>query len=256
MKCADFANAFGLTCEQIKNDLSYLQTTMTDPFGGNLIGFYAQDLNHDRIRLSDNADTLFSAMCAGIKPTTKRGQSLAIAAEKKGVNLSDHGELHLTFHSKDIGFYVARFIEAMLYIGTYCESWLPTERQDKDSLFEKNVREELRAAFPGQVKTDYEITGASGNQLKFNFAIAPETPQGRIIQVIPIHGNKHYWPTIYSIVGKMMDVKNIRPNLNRYVIIENSKTVETARAGTIISECANVIQYNQKGNLKEQLIAC
>lgn len=255
MKCVDFAGAFGLTCEQIKDDLTYLQTPMVDTFGGRMFGFYAQDLSHDRIRLSDNADTLFSAMCAGVRPSNRRGISLAEAAEQRGVTLSDDGELHLTFPRKDLGFYVARFIEAMLSISASCENWLPVER--KASTFEKHIRKELKKAFPGQVKTDYEMTGASGNQLRFNFAIAPETDHGRLIQIIPArpHGDRHYWPSVYSIAGKMMDVRNIRPNLGRFVIIENSETIETARAGTVIAECASVIQYSCEGNLRQQLMA-
>lgn len=251
MKCADFADAFGLTCRPVSAGLVYLQTAMADGFSGQLFGFYAQELGRGLLRLSDNADTLFTAMCAGVKPTAARGKSLAEAARRRGVTLSDGGELHLTCPEGQAGYYIARFVETMLSVSTNCEQWLPAERQQ--SPFEKQVRKELRDTFKKRLKADYEITGASGNQLRFSFAIDADTNNGRLIQVIPAHNEKPYWPTVYGTVGKMLDVRNIRPTFNRFVIIENLGTAEIAQAGAVIAQCANVIHYGRSGSLEHQL---
>lgn len=251
MKCVDFAGAFGLTCKPVSTGLIYLQTPMADSVSGRLFGFFVQELGRGLLRFSDNADTLFNVMCAGVRPTNARGKNLADVAQRRGVTLSEMGELHLTCPEGQADFHIARFVETMLSVSASCEQWLPVERGV--SKFEKQIRAELRAAFPKQLKPNFEITGASGNQLKFNFAIAPDTQQGSLIQLIPAQGDKHYWPTIYSTVGKMVDVKNIRPGLRRFVIIENSETVETARAGSVIAQFANIIHYDAPGSLAHQL---
>lgn len=251
MKCVDFAGAFGLTCKPVSAGLIYLQTPMADSVSGRLFGFFVQELGRGLLRFSDNADTLFNIMCAGVRPSSARGRNLADVAHRRGVTLSDGGELHLTCPEGQAGFYIARFVETMLSVSASCEQWLPVEKGV--SKFEKQVRAELKAAFPKELKTNFEIIGASGNQLKFNFAIAPDTNHGSLIQLIPAQGDRHYWPTIYSTVGKMVDVKNIRPGLRRFAIIEDSETVETARAGSVIAQFANVIHYGAPGNLGHQL---
>lgn len=251
MKCVDLAGAFGLTCKPVSAGLIYLQTPMADSVSGRLFGFFVQELGRGLLRFSDNADTLFNVMCAGVRPNNSRGEILSNVALRRGVTLSEGGELHLTCAEGQAGFYIARFVETMLSVSASCEQWLPVDR--KPSKFEKQVRAELKAAFPKQLKPNFEITGASGNQLKFNFAISPDTEQGSLIQLIPAKGDKHYWPTIYSTVGKMVDVKNIRPGLRRFVIIEDSESVETARAGSVIAQFANIIHYSAPGSLGHQL---
>lgn len=251
MNCAELGNALAMTCVPVKDDLFYMESSITVPYDGNLIGAYVQDVGRGRVRISDNADTLFHAMTIGVAPSATRGKRLATIAAEHHVQLSEAGELFVACDESDAPFYLSRLVEAAIAISYACTHWQPAA----ESKFERVVSQALRAQFPRGVKRSYEIRGASGHQLKFPFAIVSETAAPQVIQPISASGDSPYWPSVYHTLGKMIDLKNAVPAARRVVVLEPTDEAEMSKAATALSECATVIVFSTPKRLAEALQA-
>lgn len=82
MNYTHITEAFGLACTHINSGLVYLESPISLSFDGTLIGAYVQDIGQGRVRITDNADTLFHAMTMGVSPNANKAAKLAsIAAD-------------------------------------------------------------------------------------------------------------------------------------------------------------------------------
>lgn len=251
MNCAELGNALAMTCVPVTDDVVYMESHVTVPYDGNLIGAYVQDIGRGRVRISDNADTLFHAMTVGIQPTAQRGKRLASIALENHVELSSAGEIFVACDRENAAFYLTQIIDAAAAISYACSQWQATS----ESRFDRIVSTALRQSFRGKVKRNFTITGASGHQLKFPFAIGIESADAQVIQTISAVGDTPYWPSVYQALGKMIDVKNAVPGLRRTVIFEEAAANEIAKASSALAECASVLVYRSPEQLTKALKA-
>ncbi|WP_165676943.1 DUF1828 domain-containing protein [Metapseudomonas otitidis] len=228
-----------------------MESHITLPYDGNLIGAYVQDIGRGRVRISDNADTLFHAMSVGVAPSSGRGKRLATLATEHFVQLSESGELFVACDIKEAPFYLARFLEAAASISNACNQWHTVA----ESKFEGVIRRALGASFPRQVKRGFQVRGASGHQLKFPFALDAESSSPQVIQPISAQGDHPFWPSVYHALGKMIDLKNAVPSIRRVVVMEATNELEISKAATALAECASVIVFSTPEKLARALKA-
>ncbi|MBL7231652.1 MULTISPECIES: DUF1828 domain-containing protein [Pseudomonas] len=228
-----------------------MESHVSVPYDGNLIGAYVQDIGRGRVRISDNADTLFHAMTVGIQPTAARGRKLAAIAMENHVQLSDDGEIFVACDQAEAPFYLTQIIDAATAISHHCGQW----EASGESRFESLISAALRKTFPGKVKRNYSITGASGHQLKFPFAIDVDKAEIQVVQTISAVGGTPYWPSVYQALGKMIDIKNAIPGIRRTVIFEEAAANEIAKASAALAECASVLIYTSPAQLTSALRA-
>lgn len=117
------SSLFNLDCKQLKEELFYIQSPMTLAFDGSHLGAYLEDLGNNRYRISDNAETLFIAMAAGIKLTNKRSQELKQHFQNREPGLSPQGELFVVAELDELTYYLARFFDAQALIGCLVANW-------------------------------------------------------------------------------------------------------------------------------------
>lgn len=251
MNCAELGNALALTCVPVNEGLVYMESHVAVPYDGNLIGAYVEDIGRGRVRISDNADTLFHAMTVGIQPTAARGRRLATIATDNHVQLSEDGELFVACDEQDAHFYLAQLIDAAAAISYACGHWQVTS----ESRFERIVSSALKQSFPDKVKRNFTVTGASGHQLKFPFALGIDTPDIQVVQTISAAGEAPHWPSVYQALGKMIDIKNAIPNIRRTVILEQAPANEISKAASALAECASVVIYSSPAQLTQALRA-
>ncbi|WP_349616950.1 DUF1828 domain-containing protein [Azotobacter salinestris] len=251
MNCTELGNALALTCVPVNESVVYMESHITVPYDGNLIGAYVEDIGRGRVRISDNADTLFHAMVVGVQPTAARGRRLAAIAADNHVQLSDDGELFVACDKENAPFYLAQLIDAAAAISYACGQW----QAAGESRFERVVSSALKQSFTGKVKRNFTITGASGHQLKFPFAIDVDTPQVQVVQTISAISGAPHWPSVYQALGKMVDIKNAIPGIRRTVIIEEAAANELSKAASALAECASVIIYSTPERLTQALRA-
>ncbi|WP_462382241.1 DUF1828 domain-containing protein [Pseudomonas sp. Marseille-QA0892] len=251
MNCVELGNALALTCVPVNDGLVYMESHVTVPYDGNLIGAYVEDIGRGRVRISDNADTLFHAMTVGIQPTAARGRRLATIAADNHVQLSDDGELFVACDEQDAPFYLTQMIDAAAAISYACGQW----QAAGESRFERIVSTALKQAFPGKVKRNFTLTGASGHQLKFPFALGVDTADVQVVQTISATADAPHWPSVYQALGKMIDIKNAIPGIRRTVVLEQAQANEISKAASALAECASVVIFSTPARLTEALQA-
>ncbi|HBO5216176.1 DUF1828 domain-containing protein [Pseudomonas aeruginosa] len=251
MNCTLIGAQLGFKCKPVADGLFYLESPLTLPFDGNLIGAYIQDLGNGHVRISDNADTLFVAMTHGVKPTAEKGRKLADLVASSGLELSDSGEIFKACPEDQLGFYLARFIEAAEHVGFACNKMRPSPV----SRFDQVVGNALKAAFPKALKTDFKIIGASGHQLTLPFAIESSGGQPTLIQTVSTKDGKIDWSLVYRAVGKMLDIKNAHGGSLRRVILEPGDEEDNRKAATALADAASVIIYTGPKHLTAALAA-
>lgn len=251
MNCTLIGTQLGFNCKPVAEGLFYLESPLTLPFDGNLIGAYIQEMGNGQVRISDNADTLFAAITHGVKPNAEKGRKLAELVAASGLELSDNGEIFKACPESQLGFYLARFMEAAEHVGFACNKMRPTPV----SRFDQVVGGALKSAYAKKLKTDFKITGASGHQLTLPFAIEAENGQPTLIQTIAAKDGKVDWSLVYRAVGKMLDIKNAHINSKRRVILEPGDDDENRRAATALADAATVVIYTGAKHLLEDLAA-
>jgi hypothetical protein len=251
MNCTLIGAQLGFKCKPVADGLFYLESPLTLPFDGNLIGAYIQDIGNGHVRISDNADTLFVAMTHGVKPTAERGRKMAELVASSGMELSDQGEIFKACPESQLGFYLARFIEAAEYVGFACNKMRPSPM----SRFDQVVGSALKKAYPKNLKTDYKIIGASGHQLTLPFAIEVEGGKTALIQTVSNKDGKVDWSLVYRAVGKMLDIKNAHEDTARHVILEPGDEDDSRKAATALADAASVIIYAGPQHLVASLAA-
>lgn len=239
MNCTMISSQLGFKCKPVTDDVYYLESPLTLPFDGNLIGAYVQSLGGGKVRISDNADILFAAMTHGVKPTADKGRRLAELVSMRGLELSDDGEIFKTCQEDQLAFYLARFIEAASHVGFACDKLRPTPI----SRFDQIIERALKTAYPSRLRTDFRVVGASGHQLILPFALEQEGQEPVLIQTVSSKNGKVDWSTVYRSVGKMLDIKNAHAGSNRRVILELCDADENRKAATALADAAEVFFY-------------
>jgi len=251
MNCTLISSQLGFKCKPVTDDVFYLESPLTLAFDGNLIGAYVQNLGNGNVRISDNADTLFAAITHGVKPSAAKGKKLAGLVEMSGLELSDDGEIFKACREDQLAYYLARFIEAAEHVGFACNKLRPSPV----SRFDQVVATALRSAFPGSLRSDFHILGASGHQLTLPFALTGEDRETTLIQTIPTKQGKVDWSLVYRAVGKMLDIKNAHSNTRRKVVLEPGDEDESRKAATALADAAEIIIYTGPAHLIEALAA-
>lgn len=230
----------------------YVQSPLTLAFDGLLIGAYVQDIGRGLVRITDNADILFTAMTHGIAPNAKRAKTFGAIAQQSGLSLSENGELHTTCPADQAGFYVARFVEAASKIGNACDDQLVVPV----SKFERTVGAILAKRFKKRMRRQFSLVGASGHQLTFPFVLNPGTPSQMIIQTISAgRDGKPNWASIYGATGKMGDLKNSGDTTHRTVILQDGDPDAIQQATVALAENASIIIYTGDDDQLEYALA-
>jgi hypothetical protein len=251
MNCTVIGTQLGFTCKPVSDSVFYLESPISLAFDGNLIGAYVQNMGNGSFRISDNADTLFSAMTHGVRPTAAKGRKLAELVAMSGLDLSDDGEIFKACSEDQLPFYLARFIEAAEHVGFACNKLRPSPV----SRFDRVIETVLRSAYPSQLKTDFYIIGASGHQLTLPFALVDDSRETTLIQTIPTKNGKVDWSLVYRAVGKMLDIKNAHSDAHRAVILEPGDEGESRKAATALADAAEVLIYTGTDHLISALAA-
>lgn len=252
MNPLDTANLLNLQCKLICEGTFFLQSPLTQAFDSSCIGVYLQELQNNRYRLSDNADTLFNALTSGITSNPRRSRQLQDIIERNQVQLSEQGEIFSSCKQHELPWQLARMLDTLSCIGQVCSDWMPLPAETI-TRFDRQLGAALKARFEHQLKFSYCQHGASGHELSFPFALE-QNNNIRLIQTVASSKNKINWEKVYHTIGKMSDLRNASPHLPRYVVIEPAAdAAETQKAILALTDCAHVILYQNTDQLAAAL---
>lgn len=251
MNCAQIAPSFGFNCRPVNDDILFVESPISLAFDGRLIGAYVQSIGNGNIRISDNADTIFTALTHDISITANKAKKLSEIASSCGISLGENGELFASCKEDQVGFFLARLVEAAERIGFLCDGYRPSAL----SQFEKVIAKDLKYAFEKRIKRNHRLIGASGHQLEFPFVIDVDEFSPICIQTIALRDGKANWSSIYQTVGKMTDIKNATETIRRKVILEAGDEQANRQAAVALAENASVIIYTGRDALITALAA-
>lgn len=239
-------SVLGAQCQPVADGVIYASTPLAMPFYGNALGGYIQDLGNNRVRISDNADTLFEAITHGVKHSRDRALHIKELAKSFGMEFTDFGELAVVCSLDKVDYFFSRFIEASFALASSTLDWHPAHK--KSGAFRRAVSSILTREYKERLTKNVKVTGSSGHQLVFHFAIDSEKPEERLIQTISSSNSCVDWGVVYGTLGKLIDVSRVS-EAKRLVVIESVDGDELANASTLLSEKATVIPFTDDGSL-------
>lgn len=239
-------NVLGAQCQPVADGVIYASTSLAMPFYGRALGGYIQDLGNNRVRISDNADTLFEAITHGVKHSKDRELHIKELAKSFDMEFTDVGELAVVCSVDRVDYFFSRFLEASFALASNTLNWHPAHK--KTGAFKREIGSILTREYKERLKKNVKVTGSSGHQLIFHFAIDSEMPEEQLIQTISSSNSSVDWSVVYGTLGKMIDVSRVS-EAKRLVIIERADGEELASASTLLSTKATVIPFSNGSDL-------
>ena len=216
----------------------YLESNWAFPHDGTLIGAYIVATDDGHFRVTDDGDVVFNAAVAGAEVTRPRAARYRALAEGYGLMLDDDGIINTTCSLDELPYALARYMRAA---GAIAHASLKHRPRD-DERFERVIGTLLEAKFGKRVMRRPEVTGISGHQLRFPFALDFDGNNPALIQTISADDDKTQWKSVYEAGGKFSDIRSARPDLRLIAILESAK--DTEKAGRYFADVADVVVYD------------
>jgi len=222
---------------KLSDGSGYLESNWAFPSDGTLIGAYIVAAEDDRVRITDDGDTVFNAAVAGASITHSRASRYRAMAEGFGLTLGEDGVMSSTCNVDELPYVVARYMQAAAAIAQTSLKHRPKDNER----FERIIGTLLEAKFGRRVIRRPEVTGISGHQLRFPFGLDLNSSHPALIQTISADDDQTSWKLVYEAGGKFSDIRPARPDTRLIAILESAK--DTEKAGRYFADAADVVVY-------------
>lgn len=245
MNCSNLVEATGWVCAPTGRNafLAYAPVSLGDD--GQLASFYILNTSSDTFFLTDAHAAIMHAAEHGCKLNKARIKQVARTPGLRYAQIGEDGEITASGDLKNLKASLWDALRAMLAITNNELTWAPRIHQER---FTSKVGSTLRKNPTLEILSKPRLTGASGRQIEFPLGILVGDSFVRVIQTIGITATGQLdWNYIYQSFGKLNDLKNAssRTADNRLVVIEQgADRDEFAKAVTVLSETAKVIEYS------------
>lgn len=242
MNCTNLLENLGYTCAMRENGALRLWSPFTFDDGEHLALFLEPD-GKGQWRVTDHADTLMHASACGARITKARLDR--IRERSSDVNITEGGALAAIATLDSLPHVVAAVLNTAIAISHAEDAWRPKSR---DQRFIAAVGKELEAVAGQRLQRNVTVTGVSGHQIEFPFAI-DDTDAGRqFIQPVAYGDERMDWANVYKAHGKMFDLKSAgAEETQRIVVMEDIPgDAEVGKAITLLSYTAMVLLYNHR----------
>jgi hypothetical protein len=242
MICANLLQNFGYDCAPRPDGALRIWAPFTFDDGEHL-GVYVEPNGDGQWLVTDHADTLMHASAQGAELKSSRINLLR--KKFNAVDLSKGGEISIVSSEEDLPAAVTAVLNMAISITHLEDSWRPQVYEEK---FISTVGKELESVVGNKLHRKAIVTGVSGHQIEFPFAIDDPDAGRQYIQPVA-YGNDHVaWANVYKTHGKMSDIKSAgAEDKQRIVIIEDALSdAEIGKAITLLSLAATVLLYSHR----------
>lgn len=242
MNCATLLENLGYTCAQRQNGALRLWSPFTFDDGEHL-GLFLEPSGNGQWVVTDHADTLMHTSAHGAKLTRPRLDK--IKERFSTVRISEGGALVAVTDEDNLVHAVTDVLNTAIAISHAEESWRPKSREQK---FIAAVGQELEAVVGNKLLRKVTVTGVSGHQIEFPFAIDDPVAGRRLIQPVAYGDERVDWAGVYKASGKMLDLKSAgAEDGQRIVIVEDMPgDEELGKAATLLSYTAMVLLFSHR----------
>lgn len=243
MSYETLAATIGGTYRQLSPISGFISSPLVMPEDGAMLGAYLIEAAGNRVRITDDANTLYRATLHGVSHSQARAKQIEEIAKRHGMTLSNDGEISVTCMRDDAPYFLARYLEAIDRISFHCLGYRPKA----SSRFEKRVGQVLEDVYRARLVRAVSLVGASGHPLKFPFMIGAEGTRKSVIQPVAAKEGKVDWAGVYQAVGKFIDLKNSGPSdIKRIAVLEGMEDENIEKAKVALADTATVIVFRQR----------
>lgn len=242
MNCTDLLENLGYTCAPRQNGAARLWSPFTFDDGEHL-GLFLEPSDNGQWLVTDHADTLMHASAHGAKLTPSRLDK--IRAQFTEVKISEGGALIAVTGQDNLARTITEVLNTAIAISHAEESWRPKSHEQK---FIATVGQELEAVVGKRLLRSVSVSGVSGHQIEFPFAIDGAALGRQFIQPVAYGDERVDWSNVYKASGKMFDLKSAgAEDGQRIVIVEDDPDdEELGKAVTLLSYTSNVLLFSHR----------
>jgi len=242
MNCTNLLENMGYTCAPRQNGALRLWSPFTFNDGEHL-GLFLEPSDNGQWLVTDHADTLMHASAQGAKITTSRLNK--IRAQFGEVQISEGGALSAITGQDNLARTVTEVLNTAIAISHAEEYWKPKSREQK---FIDTVGKLLEDVAGDKLLRTVQVSGGSGHQIEFPFAIDNTEIGRQFIQPVAYGDERVDWGNVYKASGKMFDLKSAGAGEGQRVVIveDNPGDDELGKAVTLLSYNSNVLLFSHR----------
>lgn len=242
MNCANLLENLGYACAPRANGALRVWAPFTFDDGEHLAVFL-EPSGEGQWLVTDHADTLMHASAHGAVITKSKLDRIRNRFQKVGI--TEGGALSAVASDDSLPDAITNVLNTAIAISHLESSWRPTSHEQR---FIATVGKELLAVAGNSLQRDVTVSGVSGHQVKFPFAIDAPDMGRRYIQPVAYGDDQLDWANVYKAHGKMFDLKSAgAEDSQRVVVIEDQPgDEEIGKAVTLLSYTAMVLLYSHR----------
>jgi hypothetical protein len=242
MNCANLLENMGYTCAARQNGGLRIWSPFTFDDGEHL-ALFLEPSGSGQWLVTDHADTLMHASAYGAKIT--KAHLDRIRARSGDVQISEGGVLQAVATTDTLPSMVTAVLNTAIAISHAEDAWRP---KTHDQRFISAVGKELEAVAGKRLERNVTVTGVSGHQFKFPFAVDDSNEGRQFIQPVAYGDERVDWANVHNALGKMFDLKNAgAEDSQRIIVMEDvPDDVEVGKAVTLLSYTATVLLFSHR----------
>lgn len=242
MNCTNLLENLGYDCAPRKDGAIRLWSPFTFDDGEHL-GVYVEPDGHGQWLVTDHADALMHAGAFGANITKTRLERMRTRIG--GVQLSEGGALSLVAGQEELPRAIAAVLDAAITISHLERDWLP---KSHDERFNTILGQELESVAGEQLKRKVAVTGVSGHQIEFPFAVENPNVGMQYIQTVAHGDDRLDWGDVYKAGGKMLDLQSAGAQEEQCIVIVEDMLgdEDLGKAVTLLGYTAMVLLYSHR----------
>lgn len=228
----------------------------TSPFtlgdDGQHLVFYVARPTDETYQITDFGETAMHADSMGVAISKQRRERLNESHGVTRAHFDDANRIVAEGPVDETSFALLDATKLALSLSFLMPRWVPKFHEMR---FGAMVGEMLYGQFKERLLRKPTVTGISGKQIEFPFAIKMRDKL-RFVSTISAADGVLDWSTVYQLLGKCTDAKQADELNERSIIIQDGvSNKEFGRAASLLAQCANVQSFSMAAAWAEVIAA-
>lgn len=242
MMCSTVISKLGFECHPIGTETLRIISPFTYCDDGEHVGAFVREIN-GRYLVSDRCDALMNMESRGISLTKKRIDDIRTLLFREGTELNERGEIIGWATESTIGSVTSDVIRAGILASSISADWYQPVHVEK---FESQVIDFMYHSEVSKIISLRDmVLGMSGHHITVPITI--KTPEPKLVFTSSVKGGGS-WNSAYSLLGKLIDLKNSGENFNnRYVVVDSDSIGDNMhQLSLLFNETSHVLPFSKR----------
>ncbi|MBQ0955953.1 DUF1828 domain-containing protein [Serratia symbiotica] len=241
MMCSTVISKLGFECHNIGETMRII-SPFTYCDDGEHVGAFVREIN-GRFLVSDRCDAIMNMESRGISITKKRLEEIRTRLHKEGAELNERGEIIGWATEQTIGYVTSDIIRAGILASSISLDWHQPVQTEKfegvviNYLYNTDLKE--------FISLRDNVIGLSGHQITIPVTLKTTEAKYIFTSSVKCGGS---WNSAYSLLGKLIDLKNANDTLNnRYVIVDSDSIGDQMQQLSLLfNESSHILPFAKR----------